>query len=290
MRSDKACLVASTFALSACWASAGMTLRDKPQSDDDLRVSGLFRDTSGSSVMFAPRSALLAVAGVTHLSEKPADSIAAADLTVLPLDRLLDAIPLDSRADGIVLVGSDRWESFLPVRSVSQIHPYLLLAYAGRTPAQGWPKFGPTENLAPYYCNWSAALGPMRSAATPYGSFDATQIVEIRAVNTAERYGPFFSGPMAHLTPDGFQGRRIFLRECNNCHQGPRGVGGNTSQRPFTLLQVHAALNTAYFRTFVRNPAKFYPATVMPSHEYFTDAMMDQLIAFLSEAKAAGVN
>jgi cytochrome c2 len=178
----------------------------------------------------------------------------------------------------------------MPVSFIDKVHPYLMLEFAGRTPEQGWPMFGPTEAIAPYYCNWSPALGPAVDTRNEFGEFDATQVVELRAVNTSARYAPFYDGPMAKLSPAASQGRRIFLRECNNCHQGPSGVGGNTSQRPFALLQVHASLNTAYFRTFVTNPKKFYPMTVMPTHEYFTDEMMSQLIAFLCEAKAAGVN
>ena len=290
MRLIHAVLLAGAALAFSARVHAGLTPLAAPMGTDDLRISGLFRDVPVGAVRFLPRSALLVSTGVAHLREKPADSIPSADLAVVRLDSMLREVPLAPGADGIVLICADRWESFISLAFINTFHPYLLLEYAGRTPAQGWPMFGPTEAIAPYYCNWSPALGPAVETRNEYGEFDATQVVELRAVNSGTRYAPFYEGAMARLSPVAAQGRKIFLRECNNCHQGPSGVGGNTSQRPFALLQVHASLNTAYFRTFVRNPKKFYPQTVMPTHGYFTEAMMTQLIAFLSEAKAAGVN
>jgi cytochrome c2 len=290
LRFGKALVVAGAGLVASIQASEGLRLHAAPNSSDDLRISGLFQGVANGGVGFLPRIALLAGPGVVHLHEKPGDSIPAADLTVVRLEVLVQALRLAPGADGIVFICADRWESFLPLEFINRVHPYLLLAYAGRTPAQGWPMFGPTEAIAPYYCSWSRTLGPAVDTHIEFGEFDATQIVELHAVNTRARYAPFFEGPMAGLSIAAAQGRTLFLRECNNCHQGPSGVGGNTSQRPFSLLEIHAALNTAYFRTFVRNPKKFYPLTVMPTHEYFTEEMMTQLIAFLSEARAAGVN
>ena len=290
LRIGKALLVAGAALVASNHARADLKPKTKPGSSDDLRVSGLFQGVANGGVGFLPRTALLAGPGVVHLHEKPGDSIPAADLTVVRLDVLVQALRLAPGADGIVFICADRWESFLPLEFINRVHPYLLLKYDGRKPAQGWPMFGPTEAIAPYYCGSSPVLGPAVDTHIEFGEFDATQIVELRAVNTRARYAPFYDGPMTGLSIAASQGRKLFLRECNNCHQGPSGVGGNTSQRPFSLLEIHAALNTAYFRAFVRNPKKFYPLTVMPTHEYFTEDMMTQLIAFLSEAKAAGVN
>jgi mono/diheme cytochrome c family protein len=264
---------AAALLLLAAPARAELTPRSTALAGDDLRISGMFRDVPIGAVRFLPRSALVAADGVVHLHERPAESIPAADLVVIRIDRLLQEMPLAPGADGIVLICADHWETFLPRSFIDRVHPYLLLKYAGRTPEQGWPQFGPTEAIAPYYCNASTALGPPVESRNEYGEFDATQVVELRAVNSGERYAPFYAGPLARLTPAAAEGRKLFLRECNNCHQGPAGVGGNTSQRPFTLLQTHAALNADYFRTFVRNPKQFYPQTVMPAHPYFMDAI-----------------
>jgi cytochrome c2 len=261
-----------------------------PAQDDDLRISGLITGIPEGSTRYLSRAALLSSPAVVHLNEKPADSIAAADLTVLPIDRLVEGLPLAPGADAVLFICSDHWVSTVPIAFLNRVHPYLLLKYAGRTPAEGWPRFGPFEGLAPYYCHWSPVLGPEVNERTEDGEFDATQIIELRAVNLAAHFAPFYQPKLAALSPPAQEGRKLFIRECNNCHQGPDLTGGNVSQRPFSLLQVHAALNTAYFRSFVRNPRQFYPNTVMPTHAYFTEPMMDNLIAFLSQAKAAGVN
>jgi cytochrome c2 len=261
-----------------------------PSRDDDLRISGLFAGIPDGATRYLSRAALLASPAVVHLNEKPADSIPAADLTVIPIDRLVHSLRLAPGADAVLFLCSDRWVSTVPIAFLDRVHPYLLLKYGGRTPAEGWPRFGPFEGLAPYYCHFSPVLGPEVSERTEDGEFDATQIVEIRAVNRADHFAPFYQPRLAGLSPAAQAGRQLFIRECNNCHQGPDATGGNVSQRPFSLLQVHAALNPAYFRAFVRNPRPFYPNTVMPTHAYFTDPMMDELVAFLSEAKAAGVN
>jgi cytochrome c2 len=283
-------LLAIPLLASSTLSTAGLVPLPNPVAPDDLRISGLFKDTPGTTVKYLSRGALLRGPEVTHLNESPAESIAAADLTVIRLDGLLRALPTDASADGVVFICSDHWESFLPLEFINRVHPYILLKYDGKTPDQGWPMFGPTEHIAPYFCSSSTALGPKVDTRNEYGEFDATQIVEIRAANSKERYKPFYDGALAHLSPAASAGRKLFIRECNNCHQGPAGVGGSTSQRPFNVLQIHASFNPAYFRIFVTNPKKFYPLTVMPTHEYFTPEMMNSLIAFLSEARVAGVN
>lgn len=252
---------------------------------DDLAFSGLFAELPAGEKRFLSRAAMLADPGIVKMSEKPAIPIKAGDLVVLPLDVILAQLPLSAEADGIVLVCSDRWETFLPLDFVKKERPYLLLTFDGRTPEEGWPMFGNIEPLAPYFSNTTPTLGATFKGLTPYGMHDATQIVEIRAVNTLQRYAPFYAGPLEKLSPQADDGRTLFLRQCNNCHQGPGQIGGNVSQRPFTLLQIHATLNADYFRRFVRDPKKFIPNTMMPRHEDFTDDMLAQLIAFLSEAK-----
>jgi len=289
MRFASACAAVGLLFASA---ASGVTIAPLTTAakDDDLKVSGAFAALSPGAVGYLPRETLLGLPGLARLHEAPAPAIPAGDLQVLPLDRLVDALPVTGNADALMLLSSDRWVSVVPIAFLRQVHPYLLLTYNGRTWAQGWPKYGPFEPLGPYYCGESAALGPVVPVRMEYGEFDASQVVEIRAVNLAEHYAPFYGPRLAALSPAAAAGRRIFIAECNNCHQGPEGVGGNTSQRPLALLEIHAALHPDFFRAFVRNPRIVYPNTVMPTHEYFTDTMMNQLIAFLSEARAAGVN
>jgi|GEM_PF-140877 len=220
------------------------------------------------------------------LHERLVPSLPEVDLTVLPLTALLAQLPLAGGADGLLLVCSDRWQSVLRLSFVKAYDPYLLLYYEGKTPEQGWPRFSRVEAFAPYYINVSYRAHPDFKGVTPEGMISATQVVEIRAIEVARHYAPFYEGSLAKLTAEAVEGRKLFIQECNNCHQGPGGVGGNTSQRPLLLLQTHATLNAEYFRKLVRRPKDFFPDTVMPPHEHYGEETFRPLISFLKESQA----
>lgn len=266
--------------------AAGIVQRDRT-APDDLAFSGLFQDLPPGSSGYATRAALAALPVVTlHQRVKP--ELPVADLVVLPLLELLRAVPLSPGADGLVLKGADGWESYLPLDFVRTYHPYLLLYYDGRPPAGGWPKIYGKKPLAPFYSDISPALGPPLESELEYGYNDANQIVEIQATVTRNRYAPFFSSKLADLSVSASAGRKVFLANCNNCHQGPGEVGGNVSHRPFSLLATLAAANPDYFIKFVRKPTSFDPNTVMPAYGDMSKVDLEHLMAFLREARAAG--
>lgn len=270
--------------------SRGAILEADRGSPDDLAVSGLFKDLPDGGTGHLTRNALAALPGRIKLHEQLKPELPLADLSVLPLTALLEAVPLADRADGLVLIGADGWESFLPLGFIRKHHPYLLLYYDGRAPAEGWPKIYGTKPLAPYFSNISPSLGPPVDSPLEYGYNDANQIVEIRGAVARDRYAPFYRDKLSSLSGPAGAGRKIFLQECNNCHQGPGQVGGNVSHRSFGLLCAQATFNPDYFMSFVRNPAKYVPDTVMSPYDQMSRDWMDQLVAFLREARAAGAN
>ena len=223
--------------------------------------------------------------GLIKLHERLTPSLPEAELTVLPLSALLVFLALCGDADGVLLTCEDRWQSVLPAAFIQSHEPYLLLYYDGRSPAEGWPKFSDVEAFAPYYVNVSTAAHPQFNGVIDEGMISGTQVIELRAINVQRHYAAFYAGSLAHLSGPAAEGRKIFIRECNNCHQGPGGVGGNTSQRPLVLLQTHATLNEDFFRKMVRRPRDFYPKTVMPPHEHFSEETFGALIAFLRESR-----
>lgn len=275
----------------ACWsilsplsaASASLTLNEERHSEDDLLLTGRFAGVPDGASRYVARAQLLQLTGRKTLREKAAPGMAVGELTVVPLSSLLAAVPLAGDADAIILRCGDRWESLLPREFIAQYDPYLLLLFDGRTPAEGWPRFSRVEALAPYYANVSSQDHPGFDGVIDTGMISATQIVEIRAVNQKNHYAPFFAGAWSNLSSAAIEGRKTFIRHCNNCHQGPGGVGGNTSQRPLVILQTHATHNEDFFRRMVRRPKDFFPDTVMPPHEKFDEATFTHLIAFLRE-------
>jgi cytochrome c2 len=254
---------------------------------DDLAFSGPFRGVPAGETRYLSRAALLRLAGVKKLRAKLTPSLPEAELTVLPIPALLEAMPIGGDADGLLLTCEDRWQSVLPLAFVRSHAPYLLLLYEGRTPAEGWPKFSNVEAFAPYYVDVDHALHPGFDGIIDEGMISATQVIEFRAMNVGRHYAPFRAGALAQLGPQADAGRKLFIRACNNCHQGPGGVGGNTSQRPLAVLQAHATTNADYFRKLVRKPKDFFPNTVMPPHPHFGEEQFSALIAFLRESGAA---
>lgn len=266
-------------------AGADLTLAKERKNEDDLALTGPLGTIPAGETRYLSRADLAALPGYKTIHEKLLPSFKETDLGVLPLAALLKALPFDAGMDGLLLVCSDRWESVLPESFITSHDPFLLLHYDGRTPAQGWPRFSAVEGLAPYFVSVSSVAHPKFNWVIDEGMISATQVVEIRAVNVKQHFAPFYAGPLGKLSTAADAGRKIFIRECNNCHQGPGGVGGNTSQRPLLLLQTHAALNEDFFRRMVRRPKDFYPNTVMPPHEHFGDATFVPLIAFLKETR-----
>ena len=192
--------------------------------------------------------------------------------------------------DGVVLECTDRWESFMEMSYILEHDPQLLLLYNGKDPSEGnWPMFGGNiEPLAPFYVFIENDMSGYVDAPK-YGMISATQMSGIRLVNTRKRYAPYFDSPMDTLSETAQSGRALFLQRCSTCHQGPGGVGGNVSERPFVILQTHAVHNPDHFTRVVNDPKEIFPGTIMPRHKDLTDKQYEQLLAFLRESKELGL-
>ncbi len=270
--------------LCAAPARAATGYADGP-APDELTLSGRFAGFSPDEKRVVPRAALRALPGILHRREKPVAPLPEADLELLPIASLLAAYPLAEDADMLVLRANDRWRSYWTRDFMASHRPWLLLAIDGRTPAEGWPRIAAHEEaLAPYHAGVSKADAPEGwDGFTPaHGMADSTQVVEILAVNEKAHFAPYFSGPLENPPEPVAEGRALFMRNCMTCHEGPGGIGGNLSRRPFMILQIHAAHNAPYLRQFVSNPTSVMPATIMPPHSWFEDRHFDALIAFLT--------
>jgi mono/diheme cytochrome c family protein len=236
---------------------------------------------------YLTREELAAIEGYKTIRTQVFPGAKEADLGVLPLKRLIDVFGLEAAADGLVLTCTDSWESFMTVDYINEHDPVLLLYYNGLSPEESeWPMFGgDIEALAPYYV-FIVSDKSGYVDAPKYGMISATQMKGIKAVNTAERYAPFYDAPMDQLSLQAKEGRELFLQRCSVCHQGPGGVGGNVSERPLAVLQAHATYNEAYMRKMIVNPKQFYPDTIMPNHEDFDDAKLSRITAYLKETMA----
>lgn len=263
--------------------AAGFSYADGP-APDELVLSGAFADLAPGEKRTLTRATLRALPGVVTRRERPIPGMDVADLEVLPITALLRAHPLAANADMLVVRANDRWKSYWSRDFIAAREPWLLVAKDGKTPAEGWSVIKEfQEPLAPYLGSASApADGAAWDGYTPaHGMASSSQVVELIAVNEADHFKPYHAGPLEKPAPPVGAGRALFMRNCMNCHQGPGGLGGNLSRRPFMILQTHAAYNADYLRQFVANPKKFMPETIMPAHPQFTPADYAALIAFL---------
>ena len=264
-------------------ALAAQTSYSDGPAPDELTLSGAFISLAKGEKRALTRASLRALPGITHRNLRPVTPLEPADLELLPITAFLAAHPLAPEADMLVLRANDRWRSYWTREFIETRRPWLLLAIDGKTPAEGWPQIpAHAEALAPYVANVPPENAPPDwDGATPaHGLADSTQVIELIAVKQADYFAPLYSGALATPSPLVSEGRRLFLANCINCHQGPGGVGGNLSRRPYMILQTHANYNADYIRQFVANPKKFMPETIMPAHPKFTSADYDAMIAF----------
>ena len=256
-------------------------LREKPPAEEALLFSGGWQAGEG----FLTREDLIALPFFKTMTSEIVPRAGEAELGVVPLKELIAYLGMDANRDGVVLECTDRWESFMEMSFILEYDPQLLLLYNGEDPSGGnWPMFGGNiEPLAPFYVFIEGDMSGYVDAPR-YGMISATQMSGIRAVNTTERYGPYFDASMDDLSELGQAGRDLFLQRCSTCHQGPGGVGGNVSERPFVILQTHALYNAGYFRQVVADPKKVFPGTIMPRHEDLEAIHYEQLLAFIKES------
>ena len=276
-------LVVFIALVSAVGARAAFAYADGP-APDELTLSGSFAGLAPGEKRVLTRAELRTIPGIIHRHEKPAPPLPASDLELLPIPAFLAAHPLAEGADMIIMRANDRWRSYWTNDFIASHKPWILLAVDGKTPAEGWPVIDAYEEaLAPYHAAASKSDAPEGwDGYTPHhGMADATQVVEVIAVNSTEHFAPFHSGPLEKPSKLISEGRDLFMRNCITCHQGPGGVGGNLSRRPVMILQMHARHNVPYLRQFVANPKSVMPETIMPAHPHFEDRDYFALIAFL---------
>jgi len=278
-------LVALTTTVALTWSGAavGNAAREDATDADTLVLSGGFEAPAGGRTLPGAPAELAALPGYGTLRAQLLPHEPAVTLGVLPLAALVRSYPLSGGADGLALTTLNRWESYVTLDHLDTHGSVLLLYYDGESPASGnWPAWGgDVEPLAPFYVFDPDRPIPSFETSPRYGMIAATQITGIRAERTAERYAALES---LDLSARAAEGRGLFLKRCNTCHQGPAGAGGNSSNRPFTILTTLATHSPEYFVKLVTHPKTFYPETSMPPHPDFDAGSFEALIAFLREA------
>lgn len=203
-------------------------------------------------------------------------------VTVVFVEDLWSVLPVADGADTLLAWCADGYFSIYQPEFIARQKPFVVLKINGDGPDQ-WPPEGLSFNPGPYVISVADEVVPGTESILDVNHKRPWGVDEIKFVALEDALAPVHRARWSHLSAAGEAGRSIWVNSCSSCHPGPQGlVGGDKSQRPFEVLVAHAKYNTAYFRTYVRDPKSLVPSAKMEPHPHYTDAQLDDLIAFIT--------
>jgi cytochrome c2 len=209
-------------------------------------------------------------------------------LTVVPLAELWRALPIAHGSDCLLAVCQDGYASVYTTRFILEYRPFLVLAINGQGP-EHWPPPGLKFNPGPYVITVSPELAPSVAHYRDVGHKKPWGVVSLEVASYADRFNGVYTGRWANLSARAQAGREIWVNSCASCHQGPAGIfGGSKSGMPFEVVATLAAGDRTFFMRYVRDPKSIVPTAKMEPHPHYTDAELDQLIAFITAGTHPG--
>ena len=207
-------------------------------------------------------------------------------LRVLFLSDLERALPLLPGADCLLATCKDLYASVYTDAFVKAYRPFLVLELDGKGP-KDWPPAGLKYNPAPYAITVSTTLVPLAREVLDLLHKKPWSVVSIEVADYSEKFSGAYSEAWAHLSPDAQAGRAIWINSCASCHPGPNGTfGGSKSGLAFPAVAAIAGYAQPTFRHYVRDPKSVNPTAKMEAHPHYTDAQLDELIAFITAGNA----
>ena len=270
--------------LSAANRGWSLTLSPTRGSPLDLEVKGEIAGLAPGQTRYIPWAELRALPTST-LTVSEDFFKTPQKVTVLFLSDFLKALPLTAKADTLLATCYDGYASVFTRAFVDHYRPFFILEVNGVGP-KGWPLPANVYNPGPYVITVSSALAPdaVHYLDLPHKKPSGIVVVEIASYQ--EKYAGSYSGPWASLSDKAKAGREIWINSCACCHPGPGGTfGGYKSGRPFPVLAAYAGYDQPYFKKYVRNPKAVSASAKMEAHPHYTDAQLDQLIAFITAEK-----
>lgn len=273
-----------SLALAATTDLAALELKSERGSPFDLEVSG-----------HVPGLAKGAKAYVSwaELRQLPTEKImldgefvkGKQELTIVWLKDLWAALPKTDDADTLLATCTDGYFSVYKLSFIDEYKPFLVLEINGLGPDH-WPPPGLKYNPGPYVISISEEIVPAVATLLDAGHKKPWGTNAVVLASYAESFAGAFSGNWSSLSDKAVAGRDIWINSCSSCHAGPQGIaGGWKANRPFEVLAAHAGFNKEYFKGYVREPTKMMPGAKMEAHPHYTDAQLDELIAFIMAEK-----
>jgi len=273
------------MALACSGLSAGvLTLHEKQTSPGDLRITGAFAGVEPGATRYLRHAELAASPLARIITDPPLEGQKPRALTVIDVRELIRELRYQGDADTLLARCQDGWEtSFADAAWLDAYEPYLVLRIDGHDP-EAWP-FTESQkaHMGAYYIHISPARHPHYYTDRLFTGKNPSGVVELRAVNYASYYAPYYTGPFARLDGPAARGREYFLNNCAACHSGPGEVGGKKSTRPWLVLGALVTANPDYVRAFLAEPKKFLPGVSMTAFPNVAadPALSDALFKFL---------
>jgi cytochrome c2 len=265
----------------AARAAPALELHRDRASPWDLAISGKLTGVPAGETRFV-RWAELRKLPVTKLFLSGEFVPGEQQLTTVTLADVWSALPCASGADTILATCGDGYTAIYQKEFVAKYRPFVVLEINGDGPEK-WPPAGLQFNPGPYVITVSAAVMPGVERLLDVGHKKPWAVVSLEVANFRERERDAFVGKWAQLSPSAEAGREIWINSCASCHRGPGNMfGGTKAERPFEVLAAHAAFNEGYFRKYVREPRSVMPGARMEAHPHYTDAQLDDLVAFIT--------
>jgi hypothetical protein len=203
------------------------------------------------------------------------------ELTVVFLDDLWKALPVEPGADCVLATCADGYASVFTSDFISRYRPFLVLEINGKGP-KDWPPPGLDFNPGPFVITVSDRLVPSVALFRDLEHKKPWGVTTLEIASFTERYRPIFTGRWASLSAAARDGRDIWINSCACCHKGPGGkFGGTKANRPFEVLAAYAGYDRAFFTKYVRDPKSLVPCAKMEPHPNYTDEDLADLIAFI---------
>lgn len=204
------------------------------------------------------------------------------EVTALLLADLWAALPRAAGADTLLATCTDGYASIYRPDFIAAYRPIVVLEINGQGPDK-WPPPGLTFNPGPYVITVVAELAPAVATLLDAGHKRPWGTSALEVANYADRFRDAHSGKWAALSARAEAGREIWIHSCSSCHRGPGSTwGGTKADRPFEVIAAHAGYNAAYFKKYVRDPKSAMPGAKMEPHPHYTDAQLEELIAFIT--------
>lgn len=251
-----------------------------PQREDwsDLEVVGYFQGVAPGEPIFIGWEAIASLPSFAveeTLEVAPEKRMARG----VYLRDLIAALGPPAGVDLVLADCSDGYQSNFTTEVITRNEPYVLISIDETSlpawvSAQGHPEWGP------YIISTRRDEGLLDPAnKRPWG-------VERLVLTRYEQVvAPLYerSGATGN-TIDLKAGIAIFANNCASCHNYQSTLlGGDLSTRNFDILKVFAENNRQYFIDMLFEPVATNPtAEKMPAHPHYTDAEVDNLIAFFT--------